>query len=70
MKALIAGAARARSAAYCACGAAFTLLMSVVTVRAARDLGDGRWLDALIALAITTALAWQTRRWYRRARAR
>jgi hypothetical protein len=59
-------AARARSLWYTLLGALFTLLFAVITVRF--TLG-GVAFESFLLAALTFALAFQTRRWYRRFRA-
>jgi hypothetical protein len=56
-------AARARYLWYTAVAGAFTLLLAVVTVRF--TLG-GVSFESFVLAALTFALAFQTRRWYRR----
>jgi|KBSSwiStaDraftv2_1062776.scaffolds.fasta_scaffold986442_2 hypothetical protein len=61
----VSGVARARAVAYGTLAGAFTVLFVVITLRV---LLRGDWVDAAFSAAMTAALAWATRRWYRRFR--
>lgn len=62
---IISGFARARAIVYGTLAAAFTALFVFVTVRV---LLRGDWFEAAFSAAMTAALGWATRRWYRRFR--
>jgi uncharacterized membrane protein len=64
---IVQGVLRARRLFYFVIALVVTLLMSVVTIRFAFG-GEGETFETVLLAVLTLALAFQTRRWFRRFR--